>query len=345
MKRKKSGGDLKWLSPKEIRPSKENPRRNDFFKDKHFLRLKESVAKHGVIVPAIVKRLSKETNGKRYKLIDGERRWQAAIDTNTQLIPAYVWPPGKDVNILATMFQIHMNQEGWEAVEQARALESMVVALAGQIKRAGKTEDQIDRELATKLSEITDMKEETALSRIKFLKWPEKLREYIYDKADKRYYSYAVEIEEKIVDPAIRNYPELKEKISPKEMRMALFEKVTTGLVERAAEIRDAQILTKKRRDKSERPKVRKLIMQFVRDESLSFSEVREQYIALFPEEAQKPAFSLKKLTNTIRSLVTALSDYTEVTVRRLKPKQKEDLKEAIADLIRTANRVLRKLR
>ncbi|MBZ5704543.1 MAG: ParB/Srx family N-terminal domain-containing protein, partial [Acidobacteriia bacterium] len=57
------------------------PRNEDFYKDKDFLRLKESVAKYGVIVPVIIKRLSKHEDGIRFQLIDGERRWKAAIDT------------------------------------------------------------------------------------------------------------------------------------------------------------------------------------------------------------------------------------------------------------------------
>ena len=116
MNNKANLGRLDWVNPKHIKPSEENPRSKDFYKDKDFLRLKESVAKYGVIVPIIIKRLSKEENKKKYQLIDGERRWKAAIDTNQSLIPAYVLPPEKKINILTTMFQIHMNQEGWNAV-------------------------------------------------------------------------------------------------------------------------------------------------------------------------------------------------------------------------------------
>ncbi|MEE9201462.1 MAG: ParB/RepB/Spo0J family partition protein, partial [Candidatus Brocadiales bacterium] len=155
--KKKIDGVLDRVDPKHIVRSKENPRSEDFFKDKNFLRLKESVAKFGVIVPVIIKHFPNRRDGKKYQLIDGERRWRAAIETNQDKIPAYVLPAEKHIKVLATMFQIHMNQQGWDPTEQARALEATIVDLMSKIEQKDKTADikQIEEELVKQLIDIT----------------------------------------------------------------------------------------------------------------------------------------------------------------------------------------------
>lgn len=338
-------GKLDWVNPAKIKASEENPRRDDFYKNKDFLRLRESVTKYGVIVPIIIKKLFKKEDNKEYQLIDGERRWKAAIISNQHAIPAYVLPPEEEINVLRTMFQIHMNQEGWDAIEQARALEKIMSTLKYTIKPRYDTEEEVEKEIVKQLREITGMDEANSWSRVRFFRWPQHLREYIYNVPDKKYYSYAVEIESRIVEPALRNFPDLADKISPDDIREALFAKVTLGYVSRAEEIRDAAILAKRRRDKRDESKAKRLILQFIEDNSFTFPEAREQYLYLFPEETQKPAFSPRKLINTIRSLAKALSEYTDTTIKTLKPKQKKDLKSALNKLLSITEDIIIRLK
>lgn len=345
MNDKKNLGSLKWVNPRQIKPSEENPRGDDFFKDKDFLRLRESVAKYGVIVPIIIKKLFPKEDGKEYQLIDGERRWKAAIDTNQYTIPAYVLPPEKEIDILTTMFQIHMNQEGWDAIEQARALEKIIFTLKEDIKQKRKREEELEKELVKQLIEITGMDETTAWSRIRFFRWPQSLRERIYTEPDKDYYSYAVEIEARIVEPTLRNFPDIVDKISPDDIRDALFTKVIGGYVRRAEEIRDAAILAKRRSDKKEAYKAKTLLLQFIKEKSFTFPEAREQYFYLFPEETHKPPLSPRKLINTIRTLVRALNEYTEVALKKLKIAQKRDLKVALEELLSGIKDLIRRLK
>jgi ParB/RepB/Spo0J family partition protein len=341
---KKNRAQLEWVKPTYIKPSQENPRSNDFDKDKDFLRLKESVTNYGVLVPIIIKRLSRQEKGIRYQLIDGERRWRAAIATNRDTIPAYVLPAEKDLDVLATMFQIHMNQEGWNAVEQVRAMEKMISVLKADAGRKYKTDEEIDKELVKRIMSITGMDETNAWSRIRFFRWPEQLREYIYRETNKNYYSYAVEIEAKIVEPAFRNFPDITKKISPDSVREALFEKVTSGYVRRAEEIRDAAILTKRRREKKELSKAKRLFLQFVKVRSFTFSDAHEQYISLFPGEAQKPTISPRKLLNTLRGVVSVLTEYSEAILIKLRSSQKKDLKNALNELLLMTQEVIKKL-
>lgn len=342
---KKNLGSLDWVNPMEIKPSDENPRSDDFYKDKDFLRLKESVIKYGVIVPIIIKKLLKKEDNKQYQLIDGERRWKAAIDTNRNTIPAYVLPPEKEINVLTTMFQIHMNQEGWDAIEQARALEKIMSDLRDDIKQRYDNEKEIEKEIVKQLIEITGMDKATSLSRVKFFRWPKKIREYIYNEPNKNYYSYAVEIEARIVEPALGNFPDIMDKISPDDIREALFTKVTGGYVSRAEEIREAAILTKRRSSPTEVTKAKRLLLQFINDKSFTFPEAREQYVYIFPEEKQKPPLSPRKLINTVRSLIKELSEYTDTTIKTLKSAQKRDFKSALIELLSIIQDIIARLK
>jgi len=345
MNDKKHFGKLDWIDPARIEVSEENPRNEDYYKDKDFLRLKESIAKYGVIVPIIIKQLSEAHDKRRYRLIDGERRWKAAIDTHQTRIPAYVLPPEKELDVLATMFQIHMNQEGWSPVEQTRALERIISTLKDNIRQRHKVEDETEKDLVHQLIEITGMDETTAWSRIRFFRWPQDLRECIYNEPTKNYYSYAVEIEAKIVEPALRNFPDIEKKIPRDDIRRALFAKVTEGYVSRAEEIREAAILAKRRSDKREASQAKNLLLRFIKDKAFTFPEAREHYLYLFPEEARKPPLSPRKLINSIRSLTKVLNEYTGTTIRNLKPPQKTELRNVLSELATIARSLIKELK
>ena len=83
---------LSELKINEIVPNTSQPRKN-FDQDK-LKGLAESIQKHGVVQPIIVK---KEPDG--YSIIAGERRWRAARMAGLKTIPAIV----KDMSSLEIM--------------------------------------------------------------------------------------------------------------------------------------------------------------------------------------------------------------------------------------------------
>jgi len=66
-----------------IEPNPDQPRR--VFDPKHLERMAQSVARHGVLQPVVVRKA-----GHRYQLICGEQRWRAARLANLESIPAVV---------------------------------------------------------------------------------------------------------------------------------------------------------------------------------------------------------------------------------------------------------------
>ena len=132
------------------------------------------------------------------------------------------------------MFQIHHLQQQWGAIQQCRALEGTYreVLKDSQIKKIA------DPKAATKaaaiaLAEQTGIDERTAFDRVKFLRWPKKIKDRLYESPDQEGYWYICEIEEKIILPALVNYPEYFDKVSVDEVRGCLFKKLARLLLDR----------------------------------------------------------------------------------------------------------------
>jgi ParB family transcriptional regulator, chromosome partitioning protein len=110
------------IAPDKIRRNPANPR--VFFNDTTIQRLAESIEKVGVLVPVTVYHDPNENSS--HVLLDGERRWRAAIQINYPEIPAWeiVKPEGVDNTL--TMFNIHMLREEWSEIATAWALQKLM---------------------------------------------------------------------------------------------------------------------------------------------------------------------------------------------------------------------------
>ena len=340
------GAKLRPIDPFTVRPSNNNPRSDSFYKDEAFVRLRESVASYGVLVPIIVRTLPKTAGKMRFSLVDGERRWRAACDTNLRRIPAYVLPPASGQDDLSMMFQVHMHQEGWDAVEQVHSLEKTVTQLQEHAAKLGKVGDDVDQYVLGELVSRTGMSRANALSRLRFFRWPKEIRQLAYERDDEMLYSYMVEIEANILEPAQRNYPELFQSgLTAAEARKRLYDKTAVENVTKAAEVRAASVLAKRRSNEAERRSARSLLRKLIDDTALTFLEAQEQYFILFPDEAAKPAYSTRKLVNLCRLVSRALDDYTDDVLARLKKRQREVFFGAVRTLHTSTHGLVRRLK
>ena len=109
---------LSELKINEIVPNTSQPRKN-FDQDK-LKGLAESIQKHGVVQPIIVK---KEPDG--YSIIAGERRWRAARMAGLKTIPAIV----KDMSsleIMETALVENLQREDLNPIEEAEAYQKLI---------------------------------------------------------------------------------------------------------------------------------------------------------------------------------------------------------------------------
>ena len=81
------GSALRSIPVSEIDPNPEQPRRH--FNPEHLEELANSVSRHGVLQPVVVRRA-----GNRYELIVGERRWRASRAAGLETIPAVISDAG-----------------------------------------------------------------------------------------------------------------------------------------------------------------------------------------------------------------------------------------------------------
>ncbi len=92
------------------------------YEDDEFNRLCESIDKFGILIPLIVKQINESC----YLLIDGERRYNAALKTKNNIVPAYIMEDNeidKTANYIITMQNIHSNRKAWSPGAQHKITE------------------------------------------------------------------------------------------------------------------------------------------------------------------------------------------------------------------------------
>ena len=104
----------------------ENPRL--VFRPGELEDLLESIRVHGVQVPIAVYK-----EGKRFVLIDGERRWRCSLKLNRPTIPALVQAKPDPLSNLLLMFNIHSLREQWDLLTIALKLPRVIELLATKL--------------------------------------------------------------------------------------------------------------------------------------------------------------------------------------------------------------------
>lgn len=106
------------LNPLDIQPNNLQPR--DVFDDKELQGLMESIQKHGMLQPVLVKPLQ---HG--YMLIAGERRWRAAKQLGLKEIPAIV-RQADDTNSLEIALVENIQRESLNPMEKAKGFQELM---------------------------------------------------------------------------------------------------------------------------------------------------------------------------------------------------------------------------
>lgn len=106
------------LNPHDIQPSNLQPR--DIFDDEEMQGLVESIKRHGILQPVIVKSIP---HG--YMLIAGERRWRAAKQIGLKEIPAIVRNTD-DATTLEIALIENIQREDLNPIEKARGFQELI---------------------------------------------------------------------------------------------------------------------------------------------------------------------------------------------------------------------------
>jgi ParB family transcriptional regulator, chromosome partitioning protein len=118
---------LRRVSPDLIRRNRDNPRL--IFRQDELDALAVSIRRVGILVPLAV-----YEDGKRYVLIDGERRWKCAQKLSLPTVPVIVEPkPARLENILR-MFDIHNVRSQWDLLAISLKLQQIQELLSEENK-------------------------------------------------------------------------------------------------------------------------------------------------------------------------------------------------------------------
>jgi ParB/RepB/Spo0J family partition protein len=337
---RKSSGALEEIGLEKIKPSKSNPRGpNVRENDSHRENLRESIAEFGVLVPLVVRR----QNGD-YELVDGERRYWIARSLKLQTVPAFVISEYLDAKaVLQRMFQIHMNRDQWDAVQQCKASEEVFDDLR-------RKHDDNWPELITEFAKFTGDDTRTARNRVQFLRWPQTIKDEIYSDPEKHSsYWYIVEIEDKIIEPAQNNYPEYFETVAVDQVRELLYRKWEENVVKAAIDVRPASIIARSKvQERTKRRRVLKIFDNLIKNTELPYQEAYDEFARQFPDLVEPKLPRPRTLLGLIQNLTYTLAQYEpeffQVYERKKNPTAREAL-DVVDGLIAAANAFRDKLK
>jgi ParB family chromosome partitioning protein len=163
-KTKSSGSHApEQIPPDQIRANPRNPRRT--FPQKRIEALGDSLNEVGMLVPLTVYEES-GGDGKRYTLLDGERRLRAATVNNWATVPAWITDKPEDAaqNTLR-MFNIHLMRDEWGDMPTTLALKEIM-------DETGITDE-------THLSRITGLGRDTVVNMKRVLEFPQEWQDRV----------------------------------------------------------------------------------------------------------------------------------------------------------------------
>lgn len=294
--------NLENIEISKIKRNPDNPR-GAFVRDndENFQYLKRSIKEFGLLVPIVVRR-SKEKD--TYILLDGERRYWALKELGIKITPAHIINQEIDADTGKTlMFHVHTNRVQWNAYQQCKAIEPIYEELKEKHKG---NEINIAKELIL----LTGTNKRTINSRLSFLRWPEEIKNKVYNEKPELYYS-VVEIENQIIVPASKNFPEYFEKVEINDVRRSLFNKYYEGIVHAAIEARKISPIVKSTRENMKMHKdalntLKKLVM----DASYSFDAAKEDFVAEYPIIEEDPIKSINKILTQFNKLNKLLENF-----------------------------------
>lgn len=140
---KKGAGEILRISA--IEPRRDQPRKT--FDRESLEALAESIQKHGVLQPIIVR--PDQSIDETYEIIAGERRWRAAKLAGLDEIPAVILD-GDDLKIAQVSIIENIQRENLNAVEEA-------LAYQGLMDRFALTQDQVSKQVGKSRSAIANL--------------------------------------------------------------------------------------------------------------------------------------------------------------------------------------------
>ncbi len=210
---------VRLVDPRKVDRNPENPRL--VFRQDELDALAESIERQGILVP-----LTLYEDGKKYRILDGERRWRCALKLGMPQIPAILVDKPDRMTNLMMMFAIHHRRNEWDPLPTAHKLQVLDDLYEKRYGRRPK-----ERELAElaslKIGEVRRLK--------KLLGLPAEYHELLLEELEKPRTEQKLTVDQVLESSAAAQTLRKKGIISESEeagLRMALVNKFKTGVID-----------------------------------------------------------------------------------------------------------------
>ena len=328
--------DLRMISPEEVEFSDLNPRGEspeEISGDESFERLKESVYEFGVLVPIVVHKQGTANRKKPYRLVDGERRLRAALETRAEKIPAHVAPSKTPTDDLIQAVHIHMLRRQWSQVAQTRAIRRIM--RDPRYKSPGMSEaDRLE-----KLQELTGCTD----TRLKSLRRAAMYSERVLKEVDNGQikFSHLVHNEESFVEQLEKHYPALLKELGKGKVREVLVQKARQDVLKTRALMENVVPVVARAKSKTEKTYAGRLLKKFIETEDMSAEQVLKAFEKKFPTAQEDVLRQCETITERSEELHDLIGQLHAGQLASF-PKAATTLKKGLAEL-RTA--IVNKLR
>jgi hypothetical protein len=164
------------------------------------------------------------------------------------------------------------------------------------------------------------------------LRWPKRIKERIYSDPEKHSsYWYIVEIEDKIIEPAQKNYPEYFQRVGVDEVREFLYSKWEANVVKAAIDVRPASIIARSKvQEKGKRRKVLKIFDKLIKNRELPYQEAYDEFARQFPDLVEPKLPRPVALVGSIQNMTYTLTQYEPQFFEVYGKKKNPTLREAV---------------
>lgn len=307
---------LQEINPDSIRQNPDNPRL--IFQEEEMNDLLESIREVGIKVPVSV-----YSDGTKYTLLDGERRWRCAKKLNLTVVPAIVQPKPTRLENLLMMFNIHNVRVDWDLMPMALKLGDVRNMLAKEGK------DTTPKALAA----VTGVRLPTVRRALDLLDLPKKYQNMLLKEAEKPRNQQKVKADlfievYKSMHAVERYVPAVFKRVTKAGYVESMVKKYIGGVVDNVVAFRDVSKIARAELAGGDKEKAAPTIIKLVKDRKYSIAQA-------FGDTVQA-AYEQRDLLTRLRGITAKLGGYK--TVRGLS----QDIRAALEDLKTEIDRMLR---
>ena len=284
---------LQEISPDDIDPNPENPRL--VFRENEMAFLTASIKAVGIKVPLSVYR-----NGRRFVLIDGERRWRSALKLNLRFVPALVQPKPGPLENLLTMFNIHNVREDWDLMPMALKLARVRDLLEADGRPAR----------AADLAGLTGVSLPTVRRALELLELPQRYQDMLLREAEKPRDQQVIKadlfVEINKAKSAIRRYvPEVLDEIGEDRFVDAMVEKYRSGVIDNVVSFRNVSRIARAERAGGDKSAAVPMLRRLVNAPSLSIEAAYDQTV--------RQDYASRDIATRASGLIDLLTDVSSI--------------------------------